>query len=59
MIAITAFVAQEFIAKVPVIAEDEISADRVVGALDSGIAALDKVSGLRIPELALPFPALP
>lgn len=40
MIAITAFVAQEFVAGVPVLTEDEISADRLVDA---------------IPDIALPF----
>jgi len=58
MIAIVAFVAQEFIARVPVISEDEISVDRVVETVDKGIDALDKASGLAIPDIPLPFPTL-
>lgn len=59
MIAIVAFVAQELIGKVPVLTEDEISADRAVEAVDKGIAAVDKLGGLKIPEVPLPFPGIP
>jgi len=55
MIAITAFVVQEFVSKVPIIAEDEISADRVVAVIDKSIEAVDKAAGLKIPDIPLPF----
>lgn len=57
MIAITAFVLQEFITRVPVIREDEITADQVVASLDKGIEAVDAAAGLRIPDIPLPFPS--
>jgi len=58
MLAIAGFVLQEFITKVPVIAEDELSADRVVELVDKGIAVVDKAAGLSVPELPVPFPVL-
>jgi len=58
MIAIAAFVLQEFITKVPVIVEDELSADRVVELVDKSIAVVDNAAGLSVPELPVPFPVL-
>lgn len=56
MLGIVGFVVQEFITKVPVLSEDEISADRIVETLDKGIAAVDKAAGLSIPTIPDPFP---
>lgn len=56
MIAIVAFVAQEFVSKIPIISEDEVSADRLVSTIDKGIDFLDKATGLRIPDIPEPFP---
>jgi hypothetical protein len=56
MLGIVGFVIQEFITKVPVLSEDEISADRIVETLDKGIAAVDKAAGLAIPTIPDPFP---
>jgi hypothetical protein len=58
MIAIAAFVAQEFFSKVDVLTEDEISADRLVAGIDKGIDAIDKITGASLPELPLPFPGV-
>jgi len=58
MLAIAAFVLQEFITKVPVIVEDELSADRVVELVDKSIAVVDNAAGLSVPELPVPFPVL-
>jgi hypothetical protein len=58
MIAIAAFVLQEFITKVDVLTEDEISADRIVAVLDKGIDAIDMVTGAPIPDVPLPFPGI-
>jgi len=40
---------------VDVLTEDEISADRLVGGIDKGIDAVDKVLNLSIPDIPLPF----
>lgn len=56
MLGITGFVLQEFITKIPVVREDEVSADVVVKDLDRVIDEVDKV-GLRIPDIPLPFPS--
>jgi len=56
MLGIVGFVLQEFITKVPVLDEDQLSADRVVATLDKGIDTIDKVAGLQIPEIPQPFP---
>jgi hypothetical protein len=56
MLGITGFVLQEFITKVPVLDEDELSADRIVETLDKGIDAVDKAAGFAIPDVPLPFP---
>jgi len=56
MIAIVAFVFQEAVAKVPVIREDEESADKFVAGIDKTIDALDKATGLAIPDIPIPFP---
>lgn len=58
MIAITAFVIQEFFTKVPIIKEDELSADRAILTVDKAIEAVDKVAGLKIPDVPVPFPGL-
>lgn len=55
MIAITAFVAQEFVTGVDVLTEDELSADRLVAGIDKSIDAVDKVTGLTIPDIPIPF----
>jgi len=44
MIAIAAFVLQEFITKVDVLTEDELSADRLVASIDKGIGAIDQIT---------------
>lgn len=56
MIAITAFVVQEFVTGVDVLTEDELSADRLVAGIDKSIDAVDKVTGLTIPDIPMPFP---
>jgi len=55
MIAIAAFVAQEFVSKVDVLSEDEISADRLVAGIDKGIDAIDTLTGASIPDIPMPF----
>ena len=55
MIAITAFVTQEFLTGVDVLTEDEIATDRLVGGIDKGIDAVDKALNLNIPDVPLPF----
>lgn len=56
MIAISAFVLQEFITKVDILTEDELSADRLVSGIDKSIDAVDKMTGAAIPDIPLPFP---
>lgn len=56
MLGIVGIVLQEFITKMPVLDEDELSADRVVATLDKGIEAVDKAVGLQIPDIPQPFP---
>lgn len=55
MIAITAFVSQEFLTGVDVLTEDEIEADRLVKGIDQGIDLVDKALNLGIPDVPMPF----
>lgn len=56
MVAITIFVLQEFFLKRPVLTQDEETVDFAVSAVDINIDALDSATGLKIPDIPLPFP---
>jgi len=56
MLGVVGFVIQEFVTKVPVIVEDQFSADRLVASIDKGIDAIDQSLGLQIPTIPEPFP---
>jgi light-harvesting complex II chlorophyll a/b binding protein 5 len=56
MLAITAFVAQEVLLKIPVLRQDERGVDVAVEQVDQAIDAIDRLSGLSIPDVPVPFP---
>jgi hypothetical protein len=63
MIAIVAFVAQEYVSKQPLAAEVSRvqlfrDADKLVGAVDKAIDFVDQVEKLSIPDIPVPFPGL-